>query len=66
MIAARAAIALAEGLRARSPGATALQTQAFGTRTAVYEEAVDLLFEMHTTAPDAGWDAKAFALPWRT
>jgi len=61
----RAAIALAEGLRARSPGAAALQTQAFGTRTTVYEEAVDLLFELHTAAPEEGWDVKAFDLAQR-
>ena len=58
-------IGLREQQRGRLAGAPRLQAGAFGGRIGVYEETIDLLYELHISDPGAGFDRRAFAFAQR-
>jgi CHAT domain-containing protein/tetratricopeptide (TPR) repeat protein len=55
------AIAVREGLRARM-APTRIGGRLFGRHELVYEEAIDLLHQLHQASPEAGYDRRAFAI----
>jgi CHAT domain-containing protein/tetratricopeptide (TPR) repeat protein len=59
------AMETAEGVRARSRGATQLQQLAFAQSERLYDVAIDLLSEMHRASPSAGFDRRAFDVAQR-